>query len=228
MGLKLITESNFEDISSQSVVEDVTAPGVKCYYIEGVILQGNLQNKNKRIYPVELLDREVARYNRDYISQNRALGELGHPEGPTINLERASHMFVALHRDGTNYFGRAKVLTQQEMGRKVAGFIDEGVKLGISSRGVGSIRNVNGTDIVQNDYFLATAGDIVHDPSAPGAFVRGIMEGKEWAWEEGILKESVIAGYHQLVKNAPSARLEEVRLQVFQDFMDRISKSTKN
>ncbi len=222
MALKLIIEENFQDI--ETLVEE-TVDHVKSYYIVGPFLQGNLKNKNGRRYPTHILEREVNRYRRDFIEQNRGLGELGHPQGPTINLDRASHKFISLEKQGDNFIGKAKILIEQPHGKMAAGFINENVKLGVSSRGMGSVRHFGDSDEVQEDYFLATPGDIVHDPSAPGAFVNGIMEGKEWVWNNGILVESVIAGYKKNIKNAPSTRLEEARISVFNDFMDKISKS---
>jgi hypothetical protein len=224
--LKLITETNFEDITTKQEEDMILAEGstepfaVKNWYITGIFLQGNLKNKNGRVYPIELLEREVTRYNRDFISQKRALGELGHPEGPTVNLDRASHQFLDLHRDGSNFIGKAKILSTQEHGRKVAGFLSEGIKLGISSRGMGSIRNVNGVDQVQNDYFLATAGDIVLDPSAPSAFVNGIYEGKEWVWNNGLLVEHFLTN----TKKELDKKFDESKiLEAFNQFMKGLS-----
>lgn len=220
--LKLITETNFENISSKQeddlVITEGTSEGytVKNWYITGIFLQGNLKNKNGRVYPIDLLEREVSRYNKDFISQNRALGELGHPNGPAVNLDRASHQFLDLHRDGNNFIGKAKILQTQEHGKKVAGFLSEGIKLGISSRGMGSIRNVGGVDQVQSDYFLATAGDIVLDPSAPSAFVNGIYEGKEWIWNNGLLVEHFLEQTkHDLDKKYDETKI----LNAFETFM---------
>lgn len=219
MALKLITETNFTDVKTvleDILTEDQTTIVGKCWYITGPFLQGNIKNKNGRIYPVEILEKEVSRYNREFINQNRALGELGHPQGPTINLDRVSHQFIDLHREGNDFVGKAKILSSQEHGKKVAGFLSEGIKLGISSRGMGSLRNVNGIDQVQNDYFLATAGDIVLDPSAPNAFVNGIYEKAEWVWDNGILVERFI----QNTKNELDKKLDEEKILVaFDQFL---------
>lgn len=189
--MKLITELN-EDINF--LVEDhASNPGLKHYYVKGIFLQGNLPNRNGRKYPGHILEKEVNRYTNTYISQRRALGELGHPEGPGINLDRASHLITELYKDGDNYIGKAQVLLNTIYGNQVKAFIDNEVKLGVSSRGMGSLKNNGGVDEVQEDFWLATAADIVADPSAPDAFVRGIMEGKEWIMEGGIFKEVQIA-----------------------------------
>ncbi len=225
MHLQLITEMNFENVHVEQLDEAEDSPefGKKCYYISGIFLQANIKNKNGRIYPVEILERECSRYNRDFIQQNRGLGELGHPEGPAINLERASHKFLDLHRDGNNFVGRARILESLPNGKIAAGLLSEGVKLGVSSRGMGSVNKFGGESRVGEDYFLATPGDIVHDPSAPSAFVNGILEGKEWVWDNGILQECVIAGYKNELDNTNMNHLEESRIKVFDDFMKRIS-----
>lgn len=217
--MKLITETNFSDVKTTSediLTEDNSTVIGKCWYITGPFLQGNIKNKNGRIYPVEILQKEVSRYNVEFISQNRALGELGHPQGPTINLDRVSHQFVDLHREGNDFVGKAKILSAQDHGRKVAGFLSEGIKLGISSRGMGSLRNVNGIDQVQNDYYLATAGDIVLDPSAPNAFVNGIYEKAEWVWDNGILVEHFI---HDVKKELDKKLDEGKILAAFDQFL---------
>ena len=164
--------------------------GKKNYKIKGIFMQAGIKNKNGRVYPEEILQKEVARYNKEFINENRAYGELGHPEGPTINLERASHMITALYPDGKNFIGEAKILSTP-MGEIVKTLMDEGAKLGVSSRGMGSLeQKKDGSNYVRNDFYLATAADIVSDPSAPSAFVEGIMEGKEWVWNHGALVES--------------------------------------
>ena len=163
--------------------------GKKNYKIKGIFMQAGIKNKNGRVYPEEILQKEVARYNKEFINENRAYGELGHPEGPTINLERASHMITALYPDGKNFIGEAKVLSTP-MGNIVKSLMDEGAKLGVSSRGMGSLEQKNGANYVRDDFYLATAADIVSDPSAPSAFVEGIMEGKEWVWTHGALLEA--------------------------------------
>ena len=196
------------------------APG-KSYYIQGVFLQGNLQNRNGRVYPMAILEKEVDRYNREYISKKRALGELGHPDGPGINLDRVSHLITELYRDGNNFVGKAKILDTPH-GKIVKSLIDAQVMLGVSSRGMGTLREAgNGVHEVQDDFYLATAADIVADPSAPDAFVQGIMEGKEWVWNNGILTERVIDGYK---KKIDTPKFNETRaLDLFSQFMQDIS-----
>ena len=163
--------------------------GKKNYKIKGIFMQADIKNKNGRVYPMEILQKEVKRYNKEFINEKRAYGELGHPEGPTVNLERASHMITALYPDGKNFIGEAKVLSTP-MGEIVKSLMDEGAKLGVSSRGMGSLEQKNGANYVRDDFYLATAADIVSDPSAPSAFVEGIMEGKEWVWTHGALLEA--------------------------------------
>ena len=155
-------------------------------------MQADIKNRNGRIYPMEILQKEVKRYNKDYINEKRAFGELGHPDGPTVNLERASHMITALYPDGKNFIGEAKILSTP-MGEIVKNLMDDGAKLGVSSRGMGSLDQKNGANYVRNDFYLATAADIVADPSAPNAFVEGIMEGKEWIWNNGLIKEADVS-----------------------------------
>ena len=185
--MKLITET----IENIEVLTEATATG-KNYKIKGVFMQADIKNRNGRVYPMEILNKEVKRYNKEYINEKRAFGELGHPDGPTVNLERASHMITALYPDGKNYIGEAKILGTP-MGEIVKNLMDEGAKLGVSSRGMGSLDSKNGANYVRNDFYLATAADIVADPSAPNAFVEGIMEGKEWVWNNGLIKEAEIA-----------------------------------
>ena len=163
--------------------------GKKNYKIKGIFMQADIKNKNGRVYPMEILQKEVKRYNKEFINEKRAYGELGHPEGPTVNLERASHMITALYPDGKNFVGEAKVLSTP-MGNIVKSLMDEGAKLGVSSRGMGSLEQKNGANYVRDDFYLATAADIVSDPSAPSGFVEGIMEGKEWVWTHGALLEA--------------------------------------
>lgn len=184
--MKLITEVN-EEIELLSE-DHASTPGLRHYYIQGIFLQGNLRNRNGRRYPMHILETEVNRYVNTYVIQKRALGELGHPEGPAINLDRVSHLITELYKDGENFIGKAKILDTVN-GKTVKSLIDEGVKLGVSSRGMGSLKNVGDAEEVQQDFYLSTAADIVADPSAPDAFVRGIMEGKEWIYESGIFKE---------------------------------------
>lgn len=193
----------------------------KSLYIEGTFLQSNIKNRNGRVYPKEVMDREVARYIKESVDAKRAFGELGHPEGPTINLDRVSHMIVSLKEDGDNYVGKAKIMDTPH-GRIVKNFINEGAQLGVSSRGMGSIKEKNGIAYVQEDFYLATAGDIVADPSAPDAFVNGIMEGREWIWDNGIIHESEIATMKQEIKRAKMNDLEVVMLEQFRNFMSKI------
>ena len=187
--LKLISEHIEQD--AEYLIED-KEDGKKDYKIKGIFMQADIKNRNGRIYPMEVLNKEVKRYNKEYINEKRAFGELGHPDGPTVNLERASHMITALYPDGKNYIGEAKILGTP-MGEIVKNLMDEGAKLGVSSRGMGSLDSKNGANYVRNDFYLATAADIVADPSAPNAFVEGIMEGKEWVWNNGLIKEAEIA-----------------------------------
>ena len=187
--VKLISE----EVQDVEYITEEKEDGKKNYKIKGVFMQADIKNRNGRVYPMETLQKEVGRYNKEYIKENRAYGELGHPDGPTVNLERASHMITALYPDGKNFIGEAKVLSTP-MGNIVKNLMDEGGKLGVSSRGMGSLEQRNGANYVGKDFYLATAADIVADPSAPNAFVEGIMEGKEWVWNHGSLVES------QLVK----------------------------
>ena len=194
--------------------------GKKHLYIEGVFLQGDIKNRNGRMYPCSTLEREVARYNEAFISKGRALGELGHPDGPTVNLDRVSHKIVSLCREGNNFIGRAKVLNTP-MGNIAKALLDDGVKLGVSSRGIGSVSmNNEGVNIVGEDFMLATTADIVADPSAPDAFVDGIMEGKDWVWDGGILRERYAEKtYKQINTLVDSRQLQENKLKLFQDFL---------
>lgn len=219
--MKLICEVN-EDINYITEQLD-EASGKKKYMIEGVFMQGDIKNRNGRVYPAEVLDKEVQRYNEAYITKNRAYGELGHPSGPTINLERVSHMITELKRDGSNFMGRAKIMTETPYGAIVKSLMDEGAQLGVSSRGMGSLKmNREGVAQVQKDFYLATAADIVADPSAPDAFVNGIMESKEWVWDNGVIREAQIAEYHETVEKASSKDLQEAKLRVFEDFLSKL------
>ena len=182
--VKLISE----EIQDVEYITEQKENGKKNYKIKGIFMQADIKNRNGRVYPQEVLEKEVRRYNKDQINNNRAYGELGHPEGPTINLERASHMITKLYPDGKNFIGEAKVLSTP-MGEIVKNLLDDGAKLGVSSRGMGSLNQKNGANYVNGDFYLATAADIVADPSAPNAFVEGIMEGKEWVWDNGALIE---------------------------------------
>ena len=185
--MKLISE---EVTQSEFLIEQ-NDKGQKDYKIKGIFLQSNIKNRNGRIYPKEVLDKEVTRYNKEFINKKRAFGELGHPDGPTVNLERVSHMITKLYPDGNNFIGEAKIMNTP-YGKIVKGLIDEGAQLGVSSRGMGSLVNRGNGNIVKDDFYLATAADIVADPSAPDAFVEGIMEGKEWVWENGALIEKML------------------------------------
>jgi hypothetical protein len=211
--MKLITES-IEDV--QVLVEE--SNGKKSLYIEGVFLQGDIKNRNGRVYPFSVLEREVGRYNESYVAAGRALGELGHPDGPTVNLDRVSHKIVSLRAEGSNFIGKAQILSTP-MGSIAKSLLESGVKLGVSSRGMGSIEERNGANYVRDDFMLATAADIVADPSAPDAFVNGIMEGKEWIWDNGILKESKVAKYQRYISESTRRNIEERSLKVFEDFL---------
>ena len=195
--LKLISEHIEQD--TDYLIES-KEDGSKSYKIKGIFMQADVKNRNGRVYPMEVLNKEVKRYNKEYIGEKRAFGELGHPDGPTVNLERASHMITALYPDGKNYIGEAKILGTP-MGNIVKNLMDEGAKLGVSSRGMGSLDQKNGANYVRNDFYLATAADIVADPSAPNAFVEGIMEGKEWIWNNGLIKEADISEMKENIEN---------------------------
>lgn len=220
--MKLIKEINEEVQYITEAKED----GSRNYFIEGIIMQGDIQNRNGRIYPSEVLMKEMNRYSQNYVAKNRAYGELGHPEGPTINLDRVSHMFTELRQDGSNVVGKAKVM-DTPMGKIVKNLIDEGANLGISSRGMGSLKkNKNGIMEVQNDFMLATAGDIVADPSAPNAFVRGIMEGVEWIYDVGAqtwVASNELDQIEEEVKKMNSKQLEEQAEALFRRFMKSLS-----
>ena len=216
--MKLITE----EISQVKFITEKVGKGKKLY-IEGVFLQGGIKNRNGRMYPVDILENEVRRYNKTFVSQGRALGELGHTEGPTVNLDRVSHKNTSLDREGNNFRGKAQLLSTP-MGKIASSLIDEGVKLGVSSRGVGSLReSSNGCKMVGEDFQLATAADIVADPSAPDAFVNGIMEGKEWVWEGGSLREELAERTEKRINTlVTQKRLEEKKLSLFQDFLNNL------
>ena len=192
--------------------------GKKNYFIEGIFLQSELANKNGRMYPFKTLQREVAKYDENFIAKGRALGELGHPEGPSINLDRVSHKIERLSEDGNNFIGRAKILDTPN-GKIAKSLLDEGVSLGVSSRGMGSLKKESNCNIVQDDFMLATAADIVADPSAPDAFVDGIMEGKEWVWDNGILKEAAIAEIKKEIDHATLINIQEKKLSAFEKFL---------
>jgi len=214
--MKLITET-IEDV--KLITEEKN--GKKLLYIEGVFLQSELKNRNGRMYPFSVLDREVKRYNEEYIKSKRALGELGHPDGPTINLDRVSHRITDLRAEGNNFIGKAQIL-DTPMGNIAKNLLDEGVQLGVSSRGMGSIQKSEDCNVVADDFMLTTAADIVADPSAPDAFVNGIMEGKEWVWCNGILKETEVAKYKGIMDASARQELEEKTLKVFEDFLGKL------
>ena len=197
--------------------------GKKALYIEGVFLQGNIQNRNGRMYPMETLRKEVSRYNESNIETGRALGELGHPDGPTVNLDRVSHKIVSLKENGSNFIGKAKILSTP-MGKIAESLISEGVRLGVSSRGIGSLKaNREGVNIVGEDFMLSTAADIVADPSAPDAFVEGIMEGKDWVWDGGILRERMATKtYKQINTLVDQKQLDEQKLNIFNNFLNSL------
>ena len=217
--MKLISES-IEDI--EYITED-DDEGKKNYRIRGVFLQAEVKNRNGRIYPMPVLEKEVSRYNKEYVQKNRAFGELGHPDGPTVNLERVSHMITSLHPDGKNFIGEAKIM-DTPYGKIVKNLINEGAKLGVSSRGMGSLEPRRGAQVVKDDFYLATAADIVADPSAPNAFVEGIMEGKEWVWQNGAVKEMDIEAYRKELnmKYQRAQAREEKAVEIFENFMSKL------
>ena len=216
--MKLITEQ-IDDV--EVIVENRN--GKKSMFIEGIFLQGDIKNRNGRMYPMDTLRREVGRYNEAFVESGRAVGELGHPEGPTVNLDRVSHKIVSLKESGSNYVGKAKILSTP-MGKIAQNLIDEGVKLGVSSRGLGTLSTNNeGVKIVSDDFTLATAADIVADPSAPDAFVQGIMEGKDWVWDGGVVREQLARKtYRQVNTLVDNKQLEENKLGLFQQFLSNL------
>ncbi len=211
--MKLITEQ----IENVKVIAEGKGDDKKLY-IEGVFLQAELKNRNGRVYPFKVLENEVGRYNEEYVKTKRALGELGHPDGPTVNLDRVSHRITSLRAEDNNFIGKAQIL-DTPMGKIAKSLLGEGVQLGVSSRGMGSIEQRESTNYVMDDFMLATAADIVADPSAPDAFVNGIMEGKEWVWNNGILKETKVAKYQRYMSEATRQNMEEKTLKVFGDFL---------
>ena len=214
--MKLITET-IEDIE---VLTEATSNGGKQYKIKGVFMQADIKNRNGRVYPVETLAKEVRRYTNEFINKKRAFGELGHPDGPTVNLERVSHMITSLKPEGKNFIGEAKVM-DTPYGKIVKNLIDEGAQLGVSSRGMGSIQQSQGRNVVGKDFYLATAADIVADPSAPDAFVEGIMENKEWVWDNGILKSIEVEQYKEEIERTRRKELAEVKANIFKDFISK-------
>ncbi len=215
--MKLITET-IEDIE---VLTEANTKGGKDYKIRGVFMQADIKNRNGRVYPVSTLSKEVNRYTTEYINKRRAFGELGHPDGPTVNLERVSHMITSLKPEGKNFVGEAKIM-DTPYGKIVKNLIDEGAQLGVSSRGMGSIQSSSQGNVVGKDFYLATAADIVADPSAPDAFVEGIMEGKEWVWDNGVLKSKTVEEYKSEIERARRTELAEVKSKVFKDFVSKL------
>ena len=215
--MRLIKEHT-EEVSY--LVEEKLGKG-KEYFIEGIFLQSNLKNRNGRVYPTEILDKEIKRYNEEYVTKNRAFGELGHPDSPTINLDRVSHMIKELKRDGDNFIGKAKIM-DTPYGKIVKSLIDEGATLGVSSRGMGSLTQKGGVSMVQNDFTLATAADIVADPSAPNAFVEGVMESKEWVMVDGKFVEKDLLEAQRIIRKTSSKNLNEAKLKLFADFLNKI------
>ena len=214
--MKLISE---EIQNAEMLVEETN--GKKNYKIKGVFLQSDIKNRNGRIYENDILTKEVKRYNQEFINKKRAFGELGHPDGPTVNLERVSHMITKLEPEGKNFIGEAKIM-DTPYGKIVKGLIDEGAQLGVSSRGMGSLVNKNGANYVGKDFYLATAADIVADPSAPDAFVEGIMENKEWVWDNGVIKAQDIEEYKEHIKEAKRLKLAEAKVKVFKNFIEKL------
>ena len=214
--MKLITEQ-IENVKILTEEKN----GKQLLYIEGVFLQSELKNRNGRMYPFSVLEREVGRYNEEYVKSKRALGELGHPDGPTINLDRVSHRITSLRAEGNNFIGKAQIL-DTPMGNIAKSLLGEGVQLGVSSRGMGSIDQKEDCNVVRDDFMLTTAADIVADPSAPDAFVNGIMEGKEWIWDNGLLKEREVAKYQRIMSDASRHDMEAKTLSVFEHFLSNL------
>jgi hypothetical protein len=217
--MKLISE--FNDYAVQPVIIEQNEKGEKEYFIEGIFMQSEIKNRNGRVYPKEVMKKEVNRYCKEFVEKKRAFGELGHPDGPTINLDKVSHMITSLEEDGNNYVGKAKILSTPN-GQIVRNLIDDGAKLGVSSRGLGSLEQKGGAQYVKDDFQLATAGDIVADPSAPEAFVEGIMEGVEWVMENGILKAVEMEKMQKELRTASLNRLEETKLNLWKKFVENL------
>ena len=217
--MKLISE--FNDYGVQPVIVEENKDGKKDYFIEGIFMQSEIKNRNGRIYPKEVIQNEVKRYNKEFVQKDRAFGELGHPEGPTINLDKVSHLITILEEDGNNFVGRAKILSTPN-GQIVKNLIDDGAKLGVSSRGLGSLESKGNAQYVKDDFQLATAGDIVADPSAPEAFVEGIMEGVEWIYENGRLKAYDVDQMQKELKSARLNKLQETKLNLWKRFVESL------
>ena len=214
--MKLISE---EISNAEYLVEETN--GKKDYKIRGIFLQSDIKNRNGRVYAKDILNKEVMRYNAEFINKKRAFGELGHPDGPTVNLERVSHMITKLAPEGANFVGEAKIMNTP-YGKIVKGLIDEGAQLGVSSRGMGSLVQKGGANYVGKDFYLATAADIVADPSAPDAFVEGIMENKEWVWDNGVIKAQAIEEYKEYIQEAKRLKLTEAKVTVFKSFLEKL------
>ena len=215
--IKLISE----EINDVEYITEQKEGGKKDYKIKGIFMQADIKNRNGRVYPMEVLQKEVNRYSKEHIIEKRAFGELGHPEGPTINLERASHMITSLQPDGKNFVGEAKILSTP-MGEIVKSLMDDGAKLGVSSRGMGSLDQKDGANVVRKDFYLATAADIVADPSAPNAFVEGIMEGKEWVWNNGLIKEADIADMKENIEENVRQNNTKAHALEFAKFLQKL------
>ena len=216
--MKLISEHFSNDVE---YITEATEDGKKNYKLKGVFLQAEIKNRNGRVYPMEILEKEGARYNEEFIEQNRAYGELGHPDGPTVNLDKVSHMVTSLQPDGKNFIGEAKVMSTP-MGNIVKNIMDDGGKLAVSSRGMGSLSKRNGANYVNDDFYLATAADIVADPSAPNAFVEGIMEGKEWVWNNGLLQEQEVAELKDEMERNIRSRKANYQALAFAKFLKNL------
>ena len=216
--MKLISEHFSDDVE---YITEEKEDGKKAFKLKGVFMQAEIKNRNGRVYPMEVLEKEVERYNKEFIEQNRAYGELGHPEGPTVNLDKVSHMVTSLKPDGKNFIGEAKVMGTP-MGTIVKNIMDDGGKLAVSSRGMGSLEQKNGANYVKDDFYLATAADIVADPSAPNAFVQGIMEGKEWVWNNGLLQEQDVAEIKEEMERNVRSRKANYQALAFAKFLKKL------
>ena len=214
--MKLISE---EINNAEYLIEETN--GKKDYKIKGIFLQSEIKNRNGRVYPKDVLMKEVKRYNQEFVNKKRAFGELGHPDGPTVNLERVSHMITKLYPDGNNFIGEAKIMNTP-YGKIVKCLIDEGAQLGVSSRGMGSLVQRGGMNVVSDDFYIATAADIVADPSAPDAFVEGIMEGKEWVWDNGVLTEKDVSAWKMEIYKTRKRELEEKKVNIFKNFLQKL------
>ena len=215
--LKLFSEA----VEDAELLIEEDEKGGKNYKIRGIFMQADIKNRNGRVYPMEVLQKEVSKYNKNFIKEKRAFGELGHPDGPTVNLERVSHMITDLHPDGKNFIGEAKIMNTP-YGKIVKGLIDEGAQLGVSSRGMGSLQTRGGANYVGDDFYLATAADIVADPSAPDAFVEGVMEQRDWVWDNGVLKERNLSAWKREIESAKRHALAEAKVKVFKNFLKNL------